>query len=229
VDWARAIERNSEALKAIVATLFSMLGLTETAKLGRIPRDLHRAALRILRPAESALRRLIVIAARGLVVKLPPSRPMPKGVAIARKGGGRMAFQLFDTRQRLRLWWSSIRIPKRKLPRSWIPDDKPAGMVSYRPEDFGKPEPPPKDGKVDASRLGRRLLAIKQALENLPAQAKRLARWRLRRQAMASPKFTSPLRPGRPPGHRKEPKEDVDLVLKECHALARDVEIEDTS
>ena len=39
----------------------------------------HRAVLRVLRPAESAMRRLIVIAARGLVVKVVPSRPMPKG------------------------------------------------------------------------------------------------------------------------------------------------------
>jgi hypothetical protein len=183
----------------------------------------------ILRPAESAVRRLIVIAARGIVVKLPPSRPGPKGLAIAGKGGGRQSFQLFDTRQRLRPWWTSIRIPKRKLPRSWVPDDKPEGMVSYRPEDFGKPEPPPKDGRVDAARLGRRLLAIKQALENLPAQAKRLARWRMRRQAMASPTFTSPLRPGRPPGYRKKPQHEVDEVLKECHALCSDEIEPDTS
>ncbi len=27
MDWARAIERNSEALKGIVETLFAMLGL----------------------------------------------------------------------------------------------------------------------------------------------------------------------------------------------------------
>ena len=38
-----------------------------------LPRRLHRAILRLLRPAESAVRRLIVIAARRLVV--PPSPP----------------------------------------------------------------------------------------------------------------------------------------------------------
>jgi hypothetical protein len=46
---------------------------------------------------------------------------------------------------------------------------------------------------------------------------------------MTSPKFTSPLRPGRPPGYRKKPRDDIDFVLKECHALARDVIAEDTS
>ena len=64
MDWARAIERNSEALKGIVETLFAMLGL---APVVRLPRSVHSAVLRVLRPAESAMRRLIVIAARGLV------------------------------------------------------------------------------------------------------------------------------------------------------------------
>ena len=83
MDWALAIERNSEALKGIVAALFAMLGLQGEAVVGRIPQPLHRAVLRVLRPAESAMRRLIIIAARGLVVKLPAappiSRPMPAG------------------------------------------------------------------------------------------------------------------------------------------------------
>ena len=81
MDWALAIERNSEALKGIIAALFAMLGLDGEAVVGRIPHPLHRAVLRVLWPAESAMRRLIIIAARGLVVKLaaspPVSRPMP--------------------------------------------------------------------------------------------------------------------------------------------------------
>ena len=62
--------------------------------------------------------------------------------------------------------------------------------------------------------------ALKSALDDLPRQAKRLARWRLRREAMPSPKFRSPLRPGRPPGHRKKPVHEVDEILAECHGLA---------
>ena len=89
MDWARAIERNSEALKGIVAALFAMLGLAREATVSRIPQPLHRAVLRVLRPAESAVRRLIVIAARGLVVKLVPLRPMPKGQVIGKRGGSR--------------------------------------------------------------------------------------------------------------------------------------------
>jgi hypothetical protein len=227
MDWARAIDRNSEALKAIVAALFAMLGLVGNAAVARIPRHLHSAVLRTLRPAESAVRRLIVIAARGLVVKLPPPRPMPKGLAVPRKGGGRISFQLFDTRQRFAAWRPK-RIPDAKLPRIRFPSDTPSHVRVFRPEDFGRPVPE-KDQGVDAKRLGRRLAAIKLALENLPREAKRLARWQARRKAMKSPKFTSPLRPGRPPGYRKKPKDEIDWVLKECHALARDVEREDTS
>ncbi len=40
-----------------------------------LPRHLHRAVLRLLRPAESAARRLVIVMARGLVVTLPPPRP----------------------------------------------------------------------------------------------------------------------------------------------------------
>lgn len=76
MDWDLAIKRNSEALAVIIAALFAMLG---DATVSRLPRPVYYAVLRILRPAESALRRLIVIAARGLVVKVAPSRPMPKG------------------------------------------------------------------------------------------------------------------------------------------------------
>ncbi|CAN5516763.1 hypothetical protein BH10PSE7_BH10PSE7_01380 [soil metagenome] len=85
MDWASAIERNRQAIMAIVAALFAMLELTGTATVARIPRTLHRAVLRVLRPAESAARRLVVMAARGVVVTLPPSRPALAG------GSGRAA------------------------------------------------------------------------------------------------------------------------------------------
>ena len=87
MDWDLAIKRNSEALNRIVEVLFAMLGIAGVAPVGRIPQPLHRAVLRVLWPAESAVRRLIIIVARGLVVKLAASRPKPKGPI--GKGGGR--------------------------------------------------------------------------------------------------------------------------------------------
>ena len=104
MDWTRAIERNSEALNGIVAELFAMLGLAGEAPVGWIPQPLHRAVLRVLRPAESAMRRLVIIAARGLVVKPAPSRAVPagsigKGGPIRQSGPSRPSFQLFDPRK----------------------------------------------------------------------------------------------------------------------------------
>src|SRR5436190_21328909 len=99
MDWDLAIKRNSEALNAIVAALFAMLGLVGEAAVSRIPKPLHSAVLRVLRPAESAVRRLIVVAARGLLVKVAPSRPMPKGHRIGKGSGpSRPAFKLCDKR-----------------------------------------------------------------------------------------------------------------------------------
>ena len=99
-DWDGAIKHHGETLKGIVAALFAMLGLDGEAPVERIPLALHCAVLRVLYPAESAVRRLIVVAARGLVVKVAPSRPMPKGHKIGKGSGSRLpAFQLYDTRK----------------------------------------------------------------------------------------------------------------------------------
>ena len=229
MDWARAIERNSEALKGIIEVLFAMLGLVGEATVELIPSAAHRAVLRVLHPAESAVRRLIVIAARGLVVKVAPSRPMPAGKIIGKGGTSRPSFKLFDPRKsfvELR-----ERTPVRKLPRIHFfgPDPRVAAIwASYRPAAVPVPPPTP-DGLVDAEPLTRRLQALKSALDDLPRQAKRLARWRLRRDNIPSLKFKSPLRPGRPPGHRKRPTHEVDEVLIECHGLARDALRFDTS
>ena len=225
MDWAKAIERNSEALIGIVAALFAMLGLQGAATVARIPREVHRAVLRVLRPAESAMRRLIVIAARGLVVKLPPPRPVPAG-PIGRGGAARLSFQLFDPRKR---FFAARSAAPRVLPRIHVFSSDPrVPILRPTPEPAADPAPPP-DDQVDAGRLARRLQALKQALCDLPRQARRLVRWRARRETMPLPKFTSPLRPSRPPGYRGTPVHEVDHVLIECHGLARDAMMPDTS
>ncbi len=227
MDWARAIERNSEALKSIVAALFAMLGFSGAATVSRIPQPLHRAVLRLLRPAESAVRRLVVIAARGLVVK--PALPRPKPAGPIGKGSGHSppSFQLFDPRK-------NFASPRRRTftriaPRIHIfgSDPRVAALWQARPP-AADPAPPP-DGLVNAVRLSRRLQALKLALADLPRQARRLARWRLRRQTAKRPKFKSPLRPGHPPGSRRKPVHEVDEVLIECHGLACDAMKPDTS
>src|SRR5437868_3963503 len=153
-NWDLALKHNSEALKGIIATLFAMLGLGDNATVSRIPKPLHRAVLLVLRPAESAVRRLIVIAARGLVVKVAPSRPMPKGTIIGKGGGSRLpAFQLYDTRKYFpELSQRRVRYMKNPPRIHVFPYDT---MVAV-PQPAAVPPPPP-DGLVTAVRLTRRL------------------------------------------------------------------------
>ena len=227
MDWARAIEINQTALTRIVAALIAMIELAAQGTVARLPQPLYRKALSILRPAESAVRRLIVIAARGVAVKPHVVRAMPKGLAFAKVGGARASFQLFDSRKR----FGSMR------PRSAGPKPEPRVFVFgaspfvplFQSREERMPEPEIDDGMVSAQRLSRRLTAIKMALENLPRQVKRLKRWQARRDRMPSPRFRSPLRPGLPPGHRRMPRHEVDAVLIECHGLARDALKEDSS
>jgi hypothetical protein len=209
MDWARAIEINRIALTRIVGELIAMLGFVS-----------GRTLERMLRPAESALRRVIVIAAHGLVVKPAISRPMPVGLVIKGKGTGRKSFQLFDTRKSFN--FIKVENPLIVMVKTYTHNPYNLFDQMY----WSKPKPQTID-KTD--RLARRLTALKHALENIPHQAIRLARWTAKREAMTSPKFTSPLRPGRPPGHRIKPKMEVDYILKECHALAWDVSYRNSS
>jgi len=226
MDWARAIEINQAALTRIVAALIAMVGLAAEGAMARLPQPLYRRALSVLRPAESAVRRLIVIAARGVEVLPHAVRSMPKGLALARVDGARASFQLFDSRKRFGF---ARRSPGLKAgPRVFVLGSSPIAPL-FQPQEWDPAEPEIDDGMVGAERLGRRLAAIKMALENLPRQVKRLKRWQARRDSMRSPKFRSPLRPGLPPGHRKEPRHEVDAVLRECHALASDARGEDSS
>ncbi|MBL8894538.1 MAG: hypothetical protein JNJ53_08050, partial [Rhizobiales bacterium] len=87
------------------------------------------------------------------------------------------------------------------------------------------------DDTVDATRLVRRLLATMDALQDIPRQAMRLARWQARPKEERRPERWSPLRSGRPPGFRQRSIDEVDEILKECHWLARSVypPLDDTS
>jgi hypothetical protein len=224
MDWNLAIKRNSKALKAIIEVLFALLGLDSTEAASRIPRSLHSAVLGVLRPAESAVRRLIVIAARNVVVKLAPSRPMPAGRIIGKgRGNSPPAFQLFDPPKRLK----PIRVMKftRMVPRIHV---FPYDSLGPAPKPVIEASPPP-DGLANATRLHYRLNALKLALDDLPRQAKRLVRLQERRKASPWPKSTMPLRSGRPPGYRRKPIHEVDDILANCHWLAWEAMKPDTS
>ncbi len=237
MDWAGAIEINHSALSRIVAALVAMLELAGRAAADRLPLPLYRAVVRVLFPAESAVRRLIVIAARGVVVKVPVSRPKPhptpKGLAITAPGGAgkaeaRVSFQLFDPRKRLAVFRP---VKKSRFRVLSLGDSHLVPLFHPRPSGLrlAKREVAAPDGMVSALRLHRRLAAIKLALEDLPHQAIRMARWHIRRARIERPVFRLSMRQGIPPGHRKKPRHEVDLVLTEYHALARYALKEDMS
>jgi hypothetical protein len=225
LDWALVIDRNSTALKPIVEALFAMLGLAGAAT--RIPRGVHRNLLRLLRPTESAVRRLIVIVARGLVVKPAPARAIPAGTIIGKGNTRGKSFQLFDTRKNFNR--KRRRKGKRLIPRIHVLGCDPTVAALWQLQRPSPAAAPPPDGRVDAARLGRRLHALKSALEDLPRQAKRLARWRLKRASISHLKMRYPMRPGLPPGHRAKKTHEIDDILSECHYFAWEALKPDTS
>ena len=207
MDWVRAVDINRLALLRVVAEIYALLGVVRVLTI-----------VRMLRPAEAALRRLIVIAAQGLVVKPRMARPMLKGLVIARKSAGRKSFQLFDPRKNF-----NFITPKNPL----IVMVKTHAQNPFNPFDQMYWSTPKVARNTDS--ISRRLAALQHALETIPAQATRLIRWQAKRHAMEKPKFVSPLRPGRPPGYRAKPELEIDYILKECHALAWDIEFRNSS
>ena len=160
MNWDLAIKRNSEALRGIIEVLFALLGLDGTEAASRIPRSLHSAVLGVLRPAESAVRRLIVVAARGLVVKPRPSPPMPKE-HIIRKGSGpsRPSFRLCDKRVVFpELGQPCVKYAKHPPRILFFGDD--SRVDDLWPAPAAAPAPPPSDGLVNSERLSRRLHAL---------------------------------------------------------------------
>ncbi len=280
MDWNVVIERNRERLKDILAALAAMAGLGDNAASSSplregdrdggitLPRHLHRTILRLLRPAESAARRLIIVAARDLVVTLPPPRkPKPKPMSIfvrpgemrtgivlpygvkpsdilpalakPRKPPRTLSLPLLDTMRGLP---SMRRAASIGIPRIWAPGHG----EPYRP---ASRKPPLPGDPVDATRLAMRLQAIARALDDLPRQAMRFARWRARLDAATGdirhafgeqdishhdaaalsaslqpawlPRRLSPLRPGRPPGGQRKPTHEVHAVLADLQHFAQ--------
>jgi hypothetical protein len=226
MNWALAIERNRTALLAVVAAIIAMMGGRQVA--GPMLRAVRNAALALLRPAESACRRLIVIAARGLVLK--PTAPRPFIQPITKTtGAGRErtpAFRLVDPAKRYR----PVLVPV-------VPVGVPRIRSLWR-DPFERPAPPPSpppakpapSTTMDGTGFVRRLAALEAALASLPRQARRFARWRARqRMPHHGRRPRSPLRIGAPPGYRLTRPRDIDDVLRECNVLAHEALRFDTS
>jgi hypothetical protein len=220
-SWDAIIARNTGLLKPIIAALFVLL---EGA--ARLSPGVYRRVLRVLRPAESAVRRLIVIAAVNVVAKPLVVRPKPAGPIISSKGGtSHCSFKLFDPRKRFAMFQQ---IQKRKVakvaPRFYLSSYDPRVAAIFAARQRAAPPPPPpqpvSDGLVDAARITRRLRALTSALDDLPRQAKRLARWRLRRLGASHLRTMDVMRYGKAPGYRKKKRHEIDGILDDCHAFA---------
>ncbi len=218
MDLPLAIDRNREALRPIVAALLAIVIAAMGGKSLTLPRHIYAAVMLILRPAESAVRRLILIAALGLILKPRASRLLPSTLPAYPAAGASKtpAFCLFDPLK----YFPLDAFDNNALPR--ISFDSSADPV------FNTLAFSPSDEQVDTTQLFARLRAVRHALNDLPSQARRLARWQARRDLALKSKGPfrrmriTPFRPGLPPGWRKRPIHQVDYVLRECHGLAID-------
>ena len=281
MDWNVAIERNREALRRILAALVAMAGvgtrgqftffpqdgaqsqglaLAEKNKLSpapTLPRHLHRAILALLRPAEAAARRLVIVAARDLVLPAPrPRKAKPKPGSILVRNGkgtgivlpvgvrlGAMLPGLASPRSATRTLALPLLdpLPSWPKPRRAVTAGVPRISAPGIAEPHRGPDrrPPLPGDPIDATRLVLRLQAVGRALDDLPAHARRFARWRVGAVAAGTqkqnhvtagaqntqnraewPRRVWPLRPGRPPGSRRRPMHEVHEVLTDLHSFA---------
>jgi hypothetical protein len=233
MDWDEIIERNRERILLAIAPLLAVFGF-DPRRREEVPRHFHRFLISLLRPAESAVRRLIIIAALGIAVKLRlgASRGFPAGLAaklkldLEQEEARFPAFGLIDPLKRFAPqdfgWaqeWSQDWGKERVLPRISVP-----GLIDPV---FAQAVPfPDKDDPIDTSALLRRIRSLKDALDNLPRHAKRLARWKARAELArqdgpSKPARLSPFRPGYAPGYQRTGQREIDAILGDCHYFAR--------
>ena len=234
MDWPLIVERNRERLLIAIAPLLAVLGFDQRRR-EEVPRHLHSFLITLLRPAESAVRRLIVIAAIGIFVKLRlgAARAFPAGLAHKLKKALEEeeerfpAFGLIDPLKRFAPqdfgWaqeWSQDWGKEQVLPRISVP-----GL--FDPV-FPQTVPVPnRDDPINTTSPLRRIRSLKSALDNLPRHAKRLARWKAKSElprqpgAPHRPGRLSPFRPGPAPGKHIHEEREIDVILGDCHYFAR--------
>ncbi len=234
MDWDNIIERNRERILLAIAPLLAVLGFDQRRR-EEVPRHFHRFLITLLRPAESAVRRLIIIAAIGIVVKLRlgASRAFPAGLgerlrrALEKEEERFPAFPLIDPLKRFAPqdfgWaqeWSQDWGKEQVLPRISVP-----GLFDpVFPQAIPVPD---RNDPIGTAALLRRIRSLKEALDNLPRHARRLARWKAKSELPRQPGIPhkpgrlSPFRPGLAPGKHRHEERDIDRILGDCHYFAR--------
>jgi len=215
----RLAELEHRSLQRILGDLWIMSGL---GRRQTILRSVHRAVMRLLRPAEAAARRLILVLAYRITVTLPPARaaaPKPDNSQpdTTRPDGVRPPVDLLPDEWRPDRWQPFVLPePFPRLPNSDAPPRAFAGIV------------PARSDEIDGSRLAHRIDALFHALDDIQAAAQRLARWQaLRKRARERGVFCAiqPLRPGPPldlrgPAARRLKSHELFSILESAHQRA---------
>ena len=198
-----AMARAWPQLERLAALVAALLGLFDGRVPARISRGARLGALRLLRPAEALVRRLIVLMACQMDVKTSPAALSPghvNGEAVKRDQSPKARFRLFE--------------PLPGFARVFAAPATPQG--TEKSEKNGEPF-------VSAATLIRRLKGLEAVLAAPDAHARRYARLRLRKRQRARPGRIDPVRPGYPPGVRSRHTPDwlKDRLVQFASALRR--------
>ncbi len=227
MDWTLAINRNRDALLRVIATLYALAGLANGAQFSTLPRFTYRTILRVLRAAESAVRRLIVLATYDLKT---PTRKTPLN-ATNNLTNPAPPWQTFNKHTAQFATFPLIDPLKHFASQDYKPRDSTMPRISlpgFLDPIFLVPSQPTAQDVIQATHLSNRLIALTRVLGNLNNHARRLTRWKARRDLALAQKSTfkprriSPFRPGSPPGARRRRIHEIDHILRECHLLALD-------
>ena len=152
MDRNSAIEHWRVPLFGAVAKLFAEIGLTEGGTVERLSKPLYRFVLGRLRTAESAVRRLIIAAARDIVVEPSPRASARQNPRTSSKDKGkaegeakpmrkrRPSFNLFDALKRVGRRFNKMRRgPEPRIHSFDEPPDTRHPVFRL----FRQPEPPP--------------------------------------------------------------------------------------
>ena len=230
MNWTLAIEHNQAVLLRNVAWLFTWLKLDVGESVETMPRLKRLTVLFVLRPSESAFRRILFVAVfvRGILIPSLKNRPARAGriaqkTVIETRAARPLPFKLFDTRKNFDLY--PDRPKYLRGPGPWITDLWSDDPIYDRSALYAHQErmnqPPAED--VSAKAFCLRMNALMAALNDLDGQAVRMAKLlaRIKTQKTEVGKFPlRVMRPGLPPGYRQRQKHEVDAVLTECHRLA---------
>jgi len=199
-----------------------------------MPRFKRLTVLFVLRPSESAYRRVVYVAmyVRGVVAPAFKARAARSSKTEKKASGEKRArtsplpFKLIDPRKNFDLHPER---PKRmngiqlRITDLW--SDNPiydrSDLYAYQARQ-NRPPPTP-DDEISATALCDRMNALMAALGDLDGQAMRMAKLHARMKWVHAQTGKLPLRalrPGLPPGFRQRPKHEVDSILKETHQLA---------